>query len=51
MAKEIINKVAQSTLITLDLKELYPKGKRISFDIEPFLFQGLIVKEKVQGSN
>lgn len=46
MAKEIINKVAQSALITLDLKELYPKGKRISFDIEPFLFQGLIVKEK-----
>lgn len=46
MADEIVNKIAQSGLINIDLEELYPKGKRMSIDIAPWLFQGVILKEK-----
>ncbi|MCD6067766.1 MAG: hypothetical protein K0S33_2592 [Bacteroidetes bacterium] len=43
---EIINKVAGSGLITIDLEEFYPKGERKLIDIKDQLFQGLILKEK-----
>lgn len=46
MSNEIINKVAGSGLITIDLEEYYPKGERVLFDIKPLLFQELILKEK-----
>lgn len=46
MQGEIINKVANSGLITIDLEEFYPKGERILFDIKPLLFHELILKEK-----
>ena len=46
MSQEIINKVANSGLITIDLEEYYPKGERVLFDIKPLLFQELILKEK-----
>jgi hypothetical protein len=46
MADEIINKVANSGIITFDLEEYYPKGDRVLFDIKPLLFQELILKEK-----
>lgn len=46
MPEEIINKVANSGLITIDLEEIYPKGDRILFDLKPLLFQELILKEK-----
>jgi hypothetical protein len=46
MEDEIINKVANSGLITIDLEEYYPKGERVLFDIKPLLFQELILKEK-----
>lgn len=46
MSEEIINKVANSGLITIDLEELYPKGERVLFDIKPLLFHELILKEK-----
>src|ERR1700752_505256 len=46
MAEEIINKVANSGLVTIDLEEYYPKGERVLFDIKPLLFQELILKEK-----
>lgn len=42
----IINKVAQSGLITIDLESFYPQGERVLFDIKDLLFQGLILKEK-----
>ena len=42
----LINKVAQSGLITIDLEELYPKGERVIFDLKEVLFLGLILKEK-----
>ena len=46
MENEIINKVANSGLITFDLEEYYPKGERVLFDIKPLLFHELILKEK-----
>jgi hypothetical protein len=46
MAEEIINRVANSKLITLDLEDYYPEGKRILFDMAPWLFEGLVLREK-----
>ena len=43
---EIVNRVAQSSLVTLDLEEYYPEGERILLDISPWLFEGFILKEK-----
>ena len=44
--EEIVNKVANSGLITIDLGEMYPEGERVLFDIKDQLFQGLILREK-----
>ncbi len=41
----IINKVATSGLITLDLEDVYPLGERALFDLKPLLWQGLALKE------
>ncbi|MES2762922.1 MAG: DUF2480 family protein [Bacteroidota bacterium] len=46
MGDEIVNKVANSGLITIDLEEFYPKGERVLFDLKPLLFHELILKEK-----
>ncbi len=46
MADEIVNRVASSKLVTVDLEELYPEGERMLFDIKDWLFQELILKEK-----
>ncbi len=46
MEQEIINRVANSSLITFDLEEYYHPGERVFFDVAPLLFQGLILKEK-----
>lgn len=43
---EILNKVAQSGIVTIDLEELYPEGERVLLDIKNQLFQGLILREK-----
>ena len=45
MSNEIVNKVANSQLITIDLEELYPQGTRTIIDIKNWLFQELILKE------
>lgn len=42
----IINKVAQSALLTLDLEKFYPEGETAVFDLKDHLFMGLILKEK-----
>jgi hypothetical protein len=42
----IINKVAESGLITLDLEEYYPAEQTAIFDLKEYLFMGLILKEK-----
>lgn len=46
MENEIINKVSQSGLVTIDLEEFYLPGERVLFDIKDLLFQGLILREK-----
>jgi len=43
---ELINKVAQSALVTLNLEELIHPGERVVYDIKENLFMGLILKEK-----
>jgi len=46
MENEILNKVALSGIITINLEEFYPQGERVLFDIKDLLFQGLILREK-----
>lgn len=46
MKDEIINRVANSKLITIDLEDYYPEGKRVLFDIKDWLFEGLVLREK-----
>ncbi|MEP7194919.1 MAG: DUF2480 family protein [Saprospiraceae bacterium] len=41
----LINKVAESGLITLKLEDYYPKNEFIEFDLKGFLFRELILKE------
>jgi hypothetical protein len=44
---ELVNKVAQSGLLTFDLEEYFPaEGTIVSFDLKDHLFRGLILKEK-----
>ena len=42
----IVNKVANSGLISFDLEEYFHLGERIVFDIKDQLFMGLMLKEK-----
>ncbi len=43
----IVNRVAQSGLITLNLEDFLPDAGQIrEFDLMPFLFRGLLLKEK-----
>ena len=42
----IENKIANSGLITLDLADYYPKGERKLIDIAPWLFEGIMLREK-----
>lgn len=44
--ENIVNKVAQSGLISFDLADIYPAGERVVYDIKDNLFHGLILKEK-----
>jgi len=46
LEEEIINRVANSTLITVDLEDYYPKGNRVLFDIKDWLLEGLVLREK-----
>jgi hypothetical protein len=46
MTEKIINKVSQSALLTLDLEQFFPKEKISVFDLKPFLFMELLLKEK-----
>jgi hypothetical protein len=46
MNEPIVNKVAESNLISLDLETYYPKGETAVFDMKDHLFMGLILKEK-----
>ncbi|MEP7168595.1 MAG: DUF2480 family protein [Bacteroidota bacterium] len=42
----IINKVAESGLVTINLEDFYPEGERVIFDMKDHLFEELLLKEK-----
>ncbi|HXH98641.1 MAG TPA: DUF2480 family protein [Sphingobacteriaceae bacterium] len=44
--ENIVNKVAQSGLVSLDLVDIYPHGERVLYDIKDNLFHGLMLREK-----
>ncbi len=46
MSEPIVNRVASSALITLNLEDYYHDGERVVYDIRQNLFQNLILKEK-----
>ena len=46
MSDEITNRVANSKLVTIDLEDFYPEGKRVLFDIKKWLYKDQILKEK-----
>ena len=46
MDNPIINKVAESSILSFDLEEFYPKGETAIFDLKDHLFRGLILREK-----
>lgn len=46
MAEALINKVAESGIITVNLEDFYPKEDIAVFDMKDHLFMGLILKEK-----
>ncbi|MEX2592723.1 MAG: DUF2480 family protein [Anditalea sp.] len=43
---EIINRIANSPIITIDLEQYYDAGDRVEFDLKDYLFQDLVLKEK-----
>ncbi len=45
MSEPLINKVAQSGIITLDLEVFFPTEEILPLDIKDFLFRGLLLKE------
>jgi hypothetical protein len=42
----ITNRVAMSGIITLELEEMYTPGVRIGIDLQEWLFEGVILREK-----
>jgi hypothetical protein len=46
MEGELINKVSESALVTINLEDYYPKDSIAVFDLKDYLFMGLILKEK-----
>ena len=43
---EIVNKVAQSALINLDISDYRMKGERVLIDLKDILWQGIALREK-----
>lgn len=46
MQDVIVNRVAESGIITINLEDFYPKEEMVLFDLKDHLFRGLILKEK-----
>ncbi|MCM0060076.1 MAG: DUF2480 family protein [Algoriphagus sp.] len=43
---ELINRVAASAIVSLNMEEFYPQEERVNFDLAGYLFQGLVLREK-----
>ncbi|WP_191858608.1 DUF2480 family protein [Hanstruepera ponticola] len=46
MADDIVNRVANSKLVTFDLEDYYPTGERVLLDISNWLYEGIVLREK-----
>jgi len=46
MAETLINRVANSGIITINLEQYYPTSEIIQFDLKDYLYMELILKEK-----
>lgn len=46
METKLVNKVAESGILTIDLETFFPSSEIMIFDIKNFLFRELILKEK-----
>ena len=46
MEDNIINKVAQSNLVTINPEDFYPEGFRTEIDIHDQLIEGFLLREK-----
>lgn len=46
MDKPLINRVANSGIITINLEEYFPQQEVVDFDLKGWLFQEMILKEK-----
>lgn len=46
MEGEIVNRVALSKLMVVDLEDYYPEGSRIEFDIKDWLYEGFVLREQ-----
>ena len=46
MESPLVNRVAGSGLVTIDLESFYPDGEVVAFDLKQYLFMELILKEK-----
>jgi Protein of unknown function (DUF2480) len=44
--ESIVNRVAVSALVSIDMEEFFTPGERAVFDIKDLLYQGLVLKEK-----
>jgi hypothetical protein len=43
---ELINRVAASAIVSLNMEEFYPQEERVQFDLADYLFQGFVLREK-----
>ena len=43
--EEIVNRVANSKLVTFNLEDYYPEGQRVTFDISSWLLEGFVLRE------
>jgi hypothetical protein len=43
---EIVNRVTSSAILSLNMEEFYPQEERLIFDLKPFLYMELMLKEK-----
>lgn len=46
MADEIVNKVANSALLPVNLEDYYPAERRIFIDLKDWLYEGIMLREK-----
>lgn len=46
MEEQIVNRVANSALMTIDLEEHFPEGDRVQLDLSQWLEAGFVLREK-----